>query len=572
MPELIMPIGFEGGISNKSSILLDENEMQTCSGLVYDKMGILKCRPTRTAVNATAVGSIHTLSRYINWLLEGDGSSIRYKWDLNGYCDLYTPADENFTLMGSLESSSRLSVADYVNWMFFVNGRDIKAMTKGNLYEWGVLAPSYAPTAASSGSGTIDGAYTIYYTYYVKFPNGEVVESGPSPSGSFTASTDDTVAWGSIQACPYTGTGIIAWRRLYRTVSGVAYHIATIKDNTTTTYSETYTDAQVQAFSSMDCLYYDVPPAGLTQIEYYLQRVWGIAGNTLYPSEAYLPFNFNPLRTLAVCDEDEELKTLKKWGDQLYMAPERTWFRLQGNDPDTWGIKNTFADAGVINGHTVKVTKYGILGLWYDGLYVFDGSVSRNITADKIGKSLFLDTISDVNACYAEWDGRCYNFYYPTSGTTISQCLTIDFAAYPNLRFYNDDFIATAHHYHVPTGIRYLGKSNGYQYEEAGSAETIATSNRSASKHGGNIFLRKDLQALWYDINTNSKDVIVSFYVDGTLQTHTETINCASRTRKRITSIPHWEGYWFDIALSCADSSSLEIYSPWALIANTAGT
>lgn len=572
MPEIIIPIGFEAGINtNKSPILLEANELQSCKGFKYESSGKLVCRNTRTTVNETAVGSIHTLNRYMNILLCGDGANARYKWDLDGYCDQYIPPDTNFTLISTVESTKRWSVATYAKWFFFVNGRDTKAMSKGNLYEWGIPNPITPPSGAAGASGNPDGTYTLYYTYYVKFPNGTIYETGPSPSGSVTVS-EEIITWGGIAPSDYAGTGVTIWRRLYRTVSGVAYRVTTIKDNTTTTYSDNVADTTLDDYTSIPSASYYQPPLGMHQIEYYLQRIWGIAGNTLYPSVAYYPMVFDPSASIAVTKEGEDLTAIKHWGDQLYLASKVKWYRLQGQDPTTWGIKRTFTDAGVINGHTVKTTKYGIPGQWYDGIYVFDGSVSRNVTDKQIGRSLFLNDISDVDACYAEWDGKNYYFYYPTSGTTISHCLIIDFTHYPTLRFHNDDFLATAHHYHVPTGFRYMGKSTGYQYEEADGAETIATELQSGGGHGKTIFQRKNLRYLWYDINTNSQDVTVAFYIDGSAHAHTKTLNNSSRTRARIGDFPQdMEGYFFDIKLSCAASDGIEIYEPWALVAETAG-
>ena len=94
----------------------------------------------------------------------------------------------------------------------------------------------------------------------------------------------------------------------------------------------------------------------------------------------------------------------------------------------------------------------------YDGIYLFDGSIAKNITDKKMGKSLFLNDISNLDACFAEYDGVRYYFYYPTSGTTLSECMIIDFTYYPELRIFNDPFIATAHEFHAPTGRHYLAR------------------------------------------------------------------------------------------------------------------
>jgi hypothetical protein len=218
---------------------------------------------------------------------------------------------------------------------------------------------------------------------------------------------------------------------------------------------------------------------------------------------------------------------------------------------------------GCINKHTAKRTRYGIISLWYDGIYIFDGTVSRNITRDKIGTALFRATISSLASCVAEWDGRRYKFAYPTSGTTLSKVLTIDFSAYPNLVFYDDDFVFTALEYHVPTGIRYFGKSDGYQYEESGT-ETIAVSLRTGDRVAKDVLKQKQTEYLYYDIDTGGVDVTVTVYADDVAQTPTYTLNHSTRTRKRIP-LGQFTGYRFSLGITCADSSGLYIYEPWAI-------
>ncbi len=230
---------------------------------------------------------------------------------------------------------------------------------------------------------------------------------------------------------------------------------------------------------------------------------------------------------------------------------------LQGTDPDTWSIKRTFEETGVINVHTLQKTRYGILGLWYDGVYVFDGAVTKNITRDQMGTDFF-DGLSVTNS---EWDGSKYYLFYSSGGTNY--VLVIDFSDYPQLKFYNDNTALTAYEYHSPTGIKYMGKANGYQYEESGT-ETILNSLQTGDKVGDTILKMKNFQYLYYDVNTNSKDLTLTFIVDGSSHSTTVTINHASRTRKRI-ALGNYQGYRFSLALSAASGSGMTIYEPWAI-------
>jgi hypothetical protein len=559
---------FDKGMNKKSSsLVLEDGELQSCSGFVFDSVGDLSTRTPKEKVSTTAVGDIHTLHRYKNYLLLGDGHNARYKWDLDGYCGLYTPANENFTLLGTLSSANRLRMVDCEDFIIMVNGQDSKAFCHGNLYEWNIAAPE-APPSVSVTTGTLNDTYRCYYTYYLKFPNGRTHETGLSPYGSVSPSTQGII-WRNIGICNYVGTDVTITRRLYRTSDSLIdiYFVAEINNNTTTTYTDTSTDATLEASSVVTTEGMSGPPTGLTDIAYYLSRVFGIKGSVLYPGEAYLPFTFDPSNSLQVSPDGIPLECLAPWGDQLYIGTTDKWYRLQGSTATTWAIKQTFAEAGSTNKHSVWSTRFGIITQWYDGIYIFDGSTTHSITKDKIPPSIFTGMTSPELA-YATFDGQLYRFFYPSTGTTINSCLTIDMTDYPSMKFYNSDFLPTAMQFHFPTGIYYYGKS-GYHYKD-GTTETFSASLQTGDKANKDLTHQKELEYLYYDINTGGKDVIVTFYCDGTAQTPVLKINESTRKRDRLT-LPKWHAYRYSIKIDCADAKDLHIYGPWFVSANNFG-
>lgn len=475
MPEQVDAITFDKGINTRRNpASLADGELQESSGFAFNNDGYLLPLAPRTPLTMTQLGTIRNIHRYINWVLVQEGANLKYKWDLNKYCDLYVPPDNNFTQLGSTEEL-RCRIADYKTWTFIVNGLRNSVHYNGSLYTWGIKNPTNAPSATAGSSGNPNGDYTLYYTYLVKFPNGESYETAPSPSGTITGLTSDKIEWKDVSVCPYSGTGIVIHRRLYRysATLGETYFVYEIPNNTDTTYSDDFGDSTININATLSTQEYAPPPDNLTAIEVYLQRLFGVKGKYLYWSEPYLPFAFKATSAIAVTDDGDDLTGCIAWGgDNLYLPSKSCWKRLSGSDSSTWSIKGVFADAGLINVDTIKKTKMGIIGLWYDGLYLFDGSISRNLTLKQIGTTLFTSTISDVDACYAEFDGTKYYFYYPTTGSTPNKCLVIDFTFYPELRFYHDPLILTAHGYHSQTGIRYMGY-NGYQYQESSSGTGI---------------------------------------------------------------------------------------------------
>ncbi len=307
------------------------------------------------------------------------------------------------------------------------------------------------------------GNYDLYYTYIVYFPNGEVYETAPSPSGQVSVSLKD-INWTGIGVCGYGGTDVTIKKRLYRYSPelGEAFFVDEIANNDTT-YTDNKPDYDINVNHTMFSMGYGKPPTGIVDMELYLQRIFAIKDNMLYWSEPYNPFAFKTTSAIAVCSEGEHLKSVMFWGDTLYIASESAWYRLVGSDPSTWIVKKTFADVGIINPDTVKKTKYGIIGLWHDGIYLFDGATSKSITTKKIEDSLFTDTINaninSTNACYSAMDSIRYYFYYSSaSDTVLDSCKIVDFGAWPEIRIYEDPFIATAHEYHFPTGKRYLAR------------------------------------------------------------------------------------------------------------------
>jgi hypothetical protein len=568
MPEVVDSFTFDKGINiKKNPTALSDGELQTCSGFAFTKDAQLSPMLPRSSVGNTQLGEIRNIHRYINYVYVQEGSNIKYKWDLDGYCDLYTPSNASFTQVVATEAK-RCRIADYKTWTFMVNGFKNFALNGSRAYDWQIQNPTSAPTGATGSGSNPNGTYTLYYTFLIKFPNGEMYETGPSASSDVTVTTSG-IAWSNIGTSTYIGEGVIIWRRLYRysTTLGSAFWVVDIEDNTTTTYTDDFADATINVNDVLTSTEYGPPPDDLIAVETYLQRLFAVKDNYLYWSEPYLPFSFKQSSGIVVTSEGDKLVGCKFWGDTLYMPSKAGWHRLAGSDPDTWAVKEVFSDRGIINPDTVEKTKYGIVGLWYDGIYLFDGSTSRNITEKVIGTSLFTTTIGVLNyaSCWATYDGSHYEFHYPNA------CLIIDFYLYPEIRFYHDPLLLTAHEYHDATGIRYMGY-NGYQYEMGTTGTAITLTLLTGEKVGQNILQRKNLKYLYYDIDTGSINVTATIYIDGVAQSPTFTLNTSTRTRDRI-DFPNFEGYRISIGLSCASITGLKpiVYAPWAIQSTTVG-
>jgi hypothetical protein len=118
-----------------------------------------------------------------------------------------------------------------------------------------VAAPT-APTIASIGAGGAvnDGAHLYKITFVTA--NGET-ELGTASATATTTTGNNTV---NLSAVP-TGPAGVTSRKIYRTKAGAASYflLATLADNTTTTYADTTADASLGA---TDCTYKDNTTSG----------------------------------------------------------------------------------------------------------------------------------------------------------------------------------------------------------------------------------------------------------------------------------------------------------------------
>ncbi|MBF6592174.1 MAG: hypothetical protein IVW57_16815, partial [Ktedonobacterales bacterium] len=106
-----------------------------------------------------------------------------------------------------------------------------------------VAAPSVVGMSAGAQSGS--GLGTGVYNYYVTFgwDGGETL---PSAAVSVTTTGGNNKV--ALSGIPTSSDARVTWRRIYRTaVGGVSnpYYVATIADNTTTTYTDTYADTSI---------------------------------------------------------------------------------------------------------------------------------------------------------------------------------------------------------------------------------------------------------------------------------------------------------------------------------------
>jgi len=589
---------FHDGMNRKKSpLLLGQAEAYTLEGFSMEKAGVLEPRVQRATLKTITTlaynQGIHrnesNVYAFQDHKCHGQASNAS-AWTSDGLSDNFfnhiyrrsSDSDGTYSKIGISRGSNRASVRDYKNFTFFADGEDVFVLDGQYQHDWRIPNPDKAPylekVASVYGFGDNGESFNYRYTYYLTFSNGEVVETGPSPAKSITFAAQSYVRVFVPKFCiefPYSRDNITVESVIYRTANGGSTYYKVFKgavpyqdpidafSNVDEQYNDTMSDATLITQTALTTTLYNPVPAYFDDIELHLQRMFGIKNDTLYWSEEYLPFAFKTASNIVVSSGGEDLKAIVAWGDRLWIVSDATWYCLVGSDDDSWAIKYTWTDKGITNTHTVARTEYGILGLNYEGVCLFNGYTSKCITEQILGKEFF-DDIVDLDLCYASWDGRKYYLYYPSSGSTINDSIILDFTNYPQIIVYKSDFNATGRMHYYPAGTTYV-VLGGYEYIEGGTA-TINSTWQTREVDFGDITERKALKELHYDLTGT---VSVAIYADGSLA-QTVSITETSRTRDFV-KLARIEGYRFYMIITCSATASLELYEPMTLTAVNAG-
>lgn len=181
--------------------------MVRCKNLRLDQKGIARTRDGSVKLNVTAIGMP------VWWLEEQEG----YRYAFAGSA-IYK--DE--TSIASGLTSAQWAAIQYNAYndtalnIFALNGTDRKRIESGAVYEWGLAAPTVAPTLAVGGANGLTGEYNVKYTYARKVGSVVVAESDPSPAGTSIVLADESLAVTVTQPSDSQVTHI----RLYRTSAG----------------------------------------------------------------------------------------------------------------------------------------------------------------------------------------------------------------------------------------------------------------------------------------------------------------------------------------------------------------
>ena len=371
----------------------------------------------------------------------------------------------------------------------------------GNAFFAAVDNPSGAPSGSAGAAGSPNGVYKLYYSFLITYPNGMVYETGLSPASGDVTVTNQQINWTGIGTCPSQrwsstyGIDPTIHRKLYRgpgtggTLADI-YYVATIANNSSTTYTDNNSDATLIANGV--CRVKDfIPMHGAKGTNYAhifefhngrlyeadAQYPWRMNysepayGDTAAANENILPIarkatNWNDIRPAGLPGENR-ITALVSWGSTLYIGTQSGWIKKSGESPSTWVLRKTNAIHGPIsqNGIAISSSPFGIIyftkgPMGEIRLALFDGDSSRIIGSPKYDKifdyllkgndELYLSLRISGNLLYIERTG-----------------LVIDLSRWPDLRMWNTQLhsmcriLVPEQNYGAPADIDYAYVCNG---------------------------------------------------------------------------------------------------------------
>lgn len=240
-------INFDGGKNNKfeRSIIAD-NESPDCKNVRFTNGGV-ETRGGSNKVNTAAIGSFVGDGLYTRHADDGSQTMIAFAggsaWQLTG---------TSFITIGSAQSiytaGNRVSGAEYENHIFFGNGGTIPYKYNGTAWtRHGIYPPTTTSTVTSHATGGLTGDYR----WKVSNVNTQLVESDVGPA---TATLTVAAALARVTLPTFAASYGVSARRLYRTEAGGSTfkRVATISDNTTTTYDDNIADGSLGTTAPTD--------------------------------------------------------------------------------------------------------------------------------------------------------------------------------------------------------------------------------------------------------------------------------------------------------------------------------
>ncbi|WP_300456628.1 hypothetical protein [Desulfobacula sp.] len=375
----------------------------------------------------------------------------------------------------------------------------------------GIPAPTIAPTVTLIGEATDELVHSSSYVYTMvaKWEDGSEVESAPSPptavfdvySGITPRLTEMAMSYAEgIYATHYR------FYRLNAGNNGSEYQYVDEIARSEITYDDTKTDDDLgEVLSTTDWTAPVEALSGLIATSHGL--VFGFNGNTIYPSEVFIPYAFPAIYSLTT---ESDIVGFGYTGSLVAVLTETVPYLLIGQDPLTLSMKRLGYQQKCVSARSIVNIPGGVVYASPDGLYAIDETGTGRLITENIFTREQWKALSPENLFGFYYNESYVGFF---SGTTIGFSLHLGTGEYKTLSMPQNVY---GGHYSPDADLLYL-------------IQTKSAVREIVSFRTGNIsdytWLSKIFEFSSRQVYTAGKvagdftagSVTLSFYVDGIL-------------------------------------------------------
>lgn len=300
--------------------------------------------------------------------------------------------------------------------------------TTMTLYELSCTKPASVPTLAAGAAGLLKGTYRYRVSYCVKVSGSVVTESPMSDVAGPLSVAAKKIDLSSI---PTSGT---YYRRLYRTTNDGAswYNIVDIDDNSTTTYTDNFSDYDLQLLEAYDI---SGAPPGSDGTDYFKlltswkDRIWGVPNlnpDRLHFCEIYRPYqwpesNFYGIKPVG--GDEHGVTALMNRRDELGVAKWRSLWKIIGDSPSNFQTIQVNEGVGCVSQDSVVIVRDRAYFLHEDGVFEWGPEGLTNISREKVHPWFATDTYFNrtlFSSSFAKWNPKydTYELHLAAAGSS----------------------------------------------------------------------------------------------------------------------------------------------------------
>ncbi len=351
---------------------LQDNELAQADNVDLSERGGLSKRKGTVPLNATSYGA--QVEQLIEWPRD---SGVDVLMAVVG-TTLCTIAEDGTKTDVQAVASSRVGWFFLQDKLYFVDGAEYRVYDGSTCQAVQAPAPPAAPTLAGAAADPVTELKEGTYKGRVVFVDEDGTESPASPEASVTITKGQKIVWSNIPVGP-AGT---KYRRLYRTMVGGTVHrrLATIENNTTTTYEDTVADYDLGSPLRADN---DLAPIRRCRFLVRHPKSFRIfaAGDSqdpaaLYYSEPNEPAYFQATSKVYPTTGDGPVTALALFGDAVLVFYRHSVWIWRGLDPADDAIWEKLPTGqGTVADRSIALTQNSLTFLGTGGLYAISPAI-----------------------------------------------------------------------------------------------------------------------------------------------------------------------------------------------------